>query len=143
MMEITDARHIRLIEWLTTDPAERVPSTQEELAEELGVTGRTIRMWKERPDIIAAWEKKANIVAGSPERTQRVLDALYRKALDPEARDQVQAASAWAKIAGVIKPSKSAEPKPKGGAAANLSDEELEQLLLDAAQARFNESERK
>jgi hypothetical protein len=136
-MELTDARHLRLVEWLTTAPGLREPRTKEQLADELGVSPRTLRDWQNRPEVRARWEKEAVAVAGDPERTQRILDALYNAATDPEARDRVQAAKAWAEMTGAIKP-KPKETQLDASTVQNrgvVTDEALEQLIIEAALA--------
>jgi uncharacterized protein YjcR len=51
---LEDPRHIEFVEYLVSDP--RTRGTQEALAERLGVSPRTLRDWKARPDVRKAWE---------------------------------------------------------------------------------------
>jgi hypothetical protein len=41
----------------------------------------TLRRWKKKPSFKAAWEKKVSELQQSPERTQKLLDNLYERAL--------------------------------------------------------------
>jgi hypothetical protein len=127
---LEDPRHIEFVEWLVSDP--RARGTQEALAERLGVSPRTLRDWKARPDVRKAWEQRAGEVGGDPERFQRVLDAMFEQATDSTSAKQVHAATAWAKMTGAIKPP---EDKSKTGPTASdllgLPREELEAMLAD------------
>lgn len=126
-----DARKLRLLEWLVTAPSERSPATKQGLADELGVAPRTLREWQARDDFHREWEKRAKEVAGDPERTQRVLDSLFRAATDPEARDRVQASKAYLEAVGAIKPPAVVERSVS--TVAGLSDAELHALIAQKA----------
>jgi transcriptional regulator with XRE-family HTH domain len=103
-MELSDPRKVRLLEWLTTPPIERSPRTQKELADELMVSPRTIRDWRDDDRFRRVWEKRAKEVAGDPERIQRVLNALFDAATDPQARDRVAAGKLYLESINAIKP---------------------------------------
>lgn len=138
MAALTDPRHEAYLQWLTTAPRERDPRTLEAFAATLECAPRTLRDWKVRPEFRREWDERATAIAGDPERTQRILDALYEQGIDGESPKQVQAARAWADIAGVIKP-----PKKVDGAPADLqslSTEELDRMLTELLQARQGES---
>jgi hypothetical protein len=143
MGELTDARHIRLVDWLTTAPKLREPSTFKELAAELGVSDRTLRDWKQRPEVRSQWEKRAVEVAGDPERTQRILDALYAAATDPEARDRVQAAKAWADMTGAIKPPAKETVALTKDTIKQITDADLDRLIAETAMQMKQEREAK
>lgn len=128
---LEDARKLRLLNWLITPPGMREPSSQNALAEELGVSSRTIRDWKQAPVFRALWEKQAKDIVGDPEKVQRVLEMLYDTALDTTNARHVKAAELYLKAVDGIKPPEASLAEKK---AAELSDNELEALLAEAAQ---------
>lgn len=102
---MTNPKQIQFLEWLLTAPGEREPSSQAKLATEvLHVSERTLRDWKSQAAFVAEWDRRAVAVAGSPERTQRIMDALAAVAVNPEDPKMVQAGKLWADMAGVIRP---------------------------------------
>ena len=76
----------RYVDWLCTAPSERVPATKNAMAVELGVDVTTLRRWEKRPAFKQVWQKQVDDVQGSPERTQALLDSLYKKALDGDTK---------------------------------------------------------
>jgi hypothetical protein len=131
VMAFDDVRHTRLLEWLTTVPAERQPKTKGALAEELGVSPRSLRDWQSKPDFVAAWEARVKEVAGSPERTQLVLEALFQTATDRNDRGSVSAAKLYLEAVNAISPPKM---NVQVTDARKLSDEELNALIAERAQ---------
>jgi hypothetical protein len=127
MSLLEDPRHEAFLVWLTTIPKERDLKTYAEIAASLGVAPRTLRDWKVRPEFHKEWTDRAIAIGGDPERTQRVLDALFEKACDPDSAQSVQAAKAWADIAGVIKPPKLSEATTSD--LASMPTEDLEALF--------------
>ena len=129
MALLPDPRHEEFLQWLTTIPEERTHKSLEAFGATQGVSRRTLHDWKARPEFRKEWDERAVAIAGDPERTQRVMDAMYSEALNAESSKQVQAARAWADMAGVIKP-----PKKETSAAAGLSalsTEDLEKLIAE------------
>lgn len=125
---------MRLLEWLVTLPAERVPSTKDGLANELGVSPRTLRDWQAQESFRKAWDKAAWDISGGPEKTQTILDALHEYATDREAKDRVSAATTWLKATGAIQPTgrKPEQPAAGGGGSGEreLTDADLEAFLM-------------
>lgn len=130
MATLQDPRHERLLQWLCTAPQLREPKTYEQLGASMEppVARRTLFDWRNRPEFRAEWEERAIKIAGDPERTQRVLDALYEVATDTTARNQVSAAKTWADIAGVVKPPKVEEKKLDTN---SLTAQEVDELILE------------
>ena len=118
------------MEWLTTAPSVRTLS-KTKLAEELGVDLRTLRDWQQHPVFRRDWEAASReIIERSEERTANVLAELYRSAIDPTSRNQVQAARLFLEATDAIR------PKPievKVTKPTELSDEELDALLAQGA----------
>jgi len=76
-----DARQEHFLQWLMTPAGHRNPSSQDKLAAELGVDETTLRRWKKKPAFKMEWEKRVGDLQQSPERTQKLLDSLYERAL--------------------------------------------------------------
>jgi hypothetical protein len=71
------------IEWLITPRAERDPKQKQELAEQLGVTPATLRGYDKEPYVQREVLRRGRGLA-KVNRAADVLDALYRRATDPE-----------------------------------------------------------
>lgn len=135
---LDDPRHQRLLEWELTAPALRSPATQTELAAELGVSARTLRDWKEKPEFQAAWRTAFNETAGSLERTKRMLDQLYEDSVNPDSSpaDRSRASKIHFDIAKQVAP-----PEPDVGPsrrAQDMSDAELLALVSEQALAELD-----
>ena len=79
---ILDDRQQKFLDWLCTPPNGRVPSSEKNYALQEGIDDSTLRRWKKKPSFKTAWEKKVSELQQSPERTQKLLDNLYQRALD-------------------------------------------------------------
>lgn len=123
---LLDARQTEYLDWLVTPSHERVPKTQSEMAKRLGVDPTTLRRWEKRPTFKSEWDKRVSEIQGSPERTQRLLDALYTKALAGDNRAAqlyLQATNRLVTAPTVVQTVSAKE----------LSDEELSRLLSTMA----------
>jgi hypothetical protein len=113
----------RYLDWLCTAPAERQPSLKKDMADALGVDVTTLRRWEKKPFFKDEWQKRVDDIQGSPERTQALLDTLYKKALDGDTKSAqlyLQATNRMAPPTVEIKSDRKA---------ADLSDDELDQLI--------------
>lgn len=141
-----DARKERLLQWLVTPPSERVPATQVELAEEIGVTPRTLRDWRANAQFRGVWEQQAKRVIGDPSNVQEVLEEMRKLALirsiekgvDKDGQQlygqntqQVQAAKLYLAAVDAIRPPEADAAAKK---AAEMSDAELEALIAEQGQ---------
>jgi hypothetical protein len=116
------------VEWLCTAPSERVPATKKAMALELGVDITTLRRWEKKEVFRNAWKDTVDEVQGSPERTQRLLDTLYAKALDGDTKSAqlyLQATNRMAPPTVTVQSNKKA---------AELSDAELDSLIAAVAE---------
>jgi hypothetical protein len=116
------------VEWLCTAPSERVPATKKAMAVELGVDITTLRRWEKKEVFRNAWKDTVDEVQGSPERTQRLLDTLYSKALDGDTKSAqlyLQATNRMAPPTVTVQSNKKA---------AELSDAELDSLIAAVAE---------
>lgn len=117
--------------WELTAPAARDPQTMNALAAKLGVSDRTLRDWRDKPEFQAAWKLGFQAVAGSMERTKALLDQLYADSMDVENDKRTQSAKLYWDISRAIAP-----PEPEvltSRRAQTLSDTELRSMLSDAA----------
>jgi hypothetical protein len=116
------------VEWLCTAPSERLPATKKAMALELGVDITTLRRWEKKEVFRNVWKDTVDEVQGSPERTQRLLDTLYSKALDGDTKSAqlyLQATNRMAPPTVTVQTNKKA---------AELSDAELDSLIAAVAE---------
>ena len=116
------------VDWLCTAPSERLPATKKAMALELGVDITTLRRWEKKEVFRNAWKDTVDEVQGSPERTQRLLDTLYSKALDGDTKSAqlyLQATNRMAPPTVTVQSNKKA---------AELSDAELDSLIAAVAE---------
>ena len=73
------AKRIAAIEWLADSKYNRVPATQAQFAEKIGIRTETISRWKREPDFKAAITARARELAG--ESLPEVYAALAREAI--------------------------------------------------------------
>lgn len=129
MDSILDPRHEKYLQWLMTPENHRVPPSQEKYAEEEGVDVTTLRRWKKKPAFKLEWERRVNDLQQSPERTQKLLDRLYERAMEGDnnsAKLYLQATNRLAPTQVHVEHSQ----KP-----AEISDAELDALIASAAQS--------
>ena len=117
------AQQQEYLDWLCTAPSERVPASKHKMAVHLGVNETTLRRWEKKEPFRAQWKDKVDELQGSPERTQRLLDTLYAKALEGDTKSAqlyLQATNRMAPPTVTVQSNKKA---------AELSDEELDALI--------------
>jgi len=132
-----DWRRERFLEWLCTAPQDRMPTTQYELADELGCERNMLTSWKKDAEFLALWEKRYRQTIGSPERAGQVMQSLYETAIDRTDPRQVQAAKAYMDQIESAKPQKLDVTVTSGKAAKDLSDDELFAMLAKRAEAEI------
>lgn len=124
-----DPRQEKFLNWLCTPANGRVPASQNAYAEQEGVDETTLRRWKKKPAFKQEWEKRVSDLQQSPERTQRLLDNLFQRALEGDnnsAKLYLQATGRLAPVQFQVEHKSSA---------AELSDSELTELIATSAQA--------
>ena len=119
---LLDSRQTQYIEWLVTPSPDRVPRTQGEFAKHIGVDPTTLRRWEKKSAFKKEWDSRVNEIQGSPERTQKLLDALYGKALEGDNR----AAQLYLQATNRLAPP---TVTVQGSSASELSDSDLDKLL--------------
>ena len=113
----------RYLEWLCTVPSERQPATKKLMSVELGVDVVTLRRWEKKQVFRDRWQAHVDETQGSPERSQRLLDSLYEKALSGD----VKAAQLYLQATNrMAPPTLNVTQQQKSS---QLSDEELDSLI--------------
>jgi hypothetical protein len=79
---ILDVRQEKYLNWLCTPASARIPASQEKYAQQEGIDPTTLRRWQKKQSFKSEWAKRVEDLQGSPERSQKLLDSLYTKALD-------------------------------------------------------------
>ena len=126
---ILDTRQQAFLEWLCTPSVGRVPSSQAQYALSIGVDDGTLRRWKNKPGFKQEWQRRVNDLQGSPERTQRLLDNLFDRALDGDnnsAKLYLQATGRLAPVQLQVEHT---------GRVNDLSDAELAELIASGAKS--------
>jgi hypothetical protein len=131
MDNILEPRQEKFLNWLCTPANGRVPSSQEKYALQEGVDETTLRRWKKKPAFKMEWEKRISEQQQSPERTQKLLDNLYERALagdNNSAKLYLQATNRLAPTQVQVEHS----TKPS-----EISDAELDSLIASVAQSEI------
>lgn len=125
---ILDSRQEEYLAWLCTAPSERDPASKEAYATHIGVNVTTLRRWEKKEVFRKAWQARVDEVQGSPERSQRLLDTLYAKALEGD----IKAAQLYLQATNRMAPPTMTVKTER--ATAELSDAELDELIAVVAQ---------
>tara|TARA_B100001245_G_C22486964_1_gene247778 strand:- start:17 stop:448 length:432 start_codon:yes stop_codon:yes gene_type:complete len=112
------------LDWMLSE--DREPETQKDWAAEYGFNDRTVRRWKSDPRFIREWDRRAAELNVHPERTQAVVDALYKQA----ATGDVKAATLYLQYIDKFTPKRRVLVEDDRDAS-GLSDEELAAELDD------------
>lgn len=124
---VLDSRQETYIAWLCTPPSERTPASKEKFADSVGVNVTTLRRWEKKDIFRKEWQSKVDDVQGSPERSQRLLDTLYEKALGGD----IKAAQLYLQATNrMAPPTLTVKSETNIG---QLSDKELEELIAAVA----------
>ena len=123
---LLDPRQEQYLNWLLTPAPARQPSSPQKYCDLHNIDPTTVRRWQKKPHFIKEWDKRVEELQGSPERTQRILDALYEKGLDGD----VRAAKLYLEATHRLIPTKAVEQKVT---TSELSDEELDELIAKVA----------
>jgi len=111
------------LEWLINPM--RTPETMEEYAAEAGVESRTLRRWKRDPRFVSEWRAKAEEANISPERTQAVVDNLWKVATG-NSQQSTKAAELYLKYVQLFIPT--SKVVVEDASIDKLSDEDLAKL---------------
>jgi hypothetical protein len=126
-MDILEPKQEQYLNWLLVPAPYRQPKTEEAMAELLGVNDSTLRRWKKKPAFATEWKKRVEELQGSPERTQKLLDTIYERALGGDNK----AAQLYLQATGRMAPTQvNVEHSTK---VSEISDEELDALIASVA----------
>ena len=114
--------------WLLTPEMQRQPLTKREWAAEHDVHQNTLTNWEKRKNFIERWRLGIEGLNQSPERTQKLLDALYDKGLEGD----VRSAELYLKATGNM-PNQAVTIKSETSVK-EMSDEDLERMILEISQ---------
>ncbi len=116
--QVMPGQWTEFLDWLLSEVRE--PDTQKEWCEERGLNDRTVRRWKVDSRFVREWDRRAAELNVHPERTQSVVDALYRNA----AQGDVKAAALYLQYIDKFTPKRRVLVEDDRDAS-GLSDEEL------------------
>ena len=134
MKEITNeeltltAPQERYLAWLLTIPSERVPASKNKYSMEMSVDITTMRRWEKKDVFLTQWKARVEDIQGSPERSQRLLDSLYSKALEGDTKSAELYLKATNRMAP---PSVTISSNKK---TVDLTDAELDSLIATIAE---------
>lgn len=124
---ILDERQETYLNWLLMPQGYRQPSSKTAYAKAHGIDETTLRRWEKKPHFKAEWQKRVEDLQGSPERTQKLLDEIYQRALGGDnkaAQLYLQATNRLAPTQVQIQHTQSL---------AEISDKDLEELIASVA----------
>ena len=116
------------LDWLCTAPSERVPASKNKYALENTVDISTMRRWEKKDIFRSRWKTQVDDIQGSPERTQKLLDNLYNKALQGDTKSAELYLKATNRMAP---PSVTISSNKK---TVDLTDAELDSLIATIAE---------
>lgn len=116
------------LDWLLLDPDLRIPSTNGAWAEAHGISANTLTNWKKIPIFEQRWKDGIRGQAVNPERTQMLLDSLFKKGINGD----VKSAQLYLQATGQMDRNTTINVKTEK--ASDLSDAELEALIGEYAQ---------
>jgi len=118
----------KYLDWLCTAPSERVPASKNKYALENTVDISTMRRWEKKDIFRSRWKTQVDDIQGSPERTQKLLDNLYNKALEGDTKSAELYLKATNRMAP---PSVTISSNKK---TVDLTDAELDSLIATIAE---------
>ena len=118
----------KYLDWLCTAPSERVPASKNKYSMENAVDISTMRRWEKKDIFRDRWKTQVDDIQGSPERTQKLLDNLYNKALEGDTKSAELYLKATNRMAP---PSVTISSNKK---TVDLTDAELDSLIATIAE---------
>jgi hypothetical protein len=115
--------------WLLTPEDSRRPSTKKAWAEDHGLHYNTLGQWEKKEGFKERWRLGVEGMTQSPERTHKLLDALYIKGIAGD----VRSAELYLKATGYMQ--NIATVNVKTESVKELSDEELKNLIAEMSQS--------
>ena len=124
-----DERQEKYLNWLVVPSPMRQPPTQEAYAKQEGVDSATLRRWQKKPYFKQEWQKRVEDLQGSPERTQKLMDTIYQRALGGDNKAAQLYLQATNKLAPQQVNITHTQPLNE------ISDKDLEELIASVAGA--------
>lgn len=112
--------------WLLTPEDSRTPATKKAWAEEHAVHFNTVLNWEKKKQFIERWKLGVEGMSQSPERTQKLLDALYVKGISGDTKS----AELYLKATGYMQQSQTLNIKTETSVK-DLSDADLQAAILE------------
>lgn len=112
--------------WLLTPEDSRKPATKKAWAEEHEVHFNTVLNWEKKKQFIERWKLGVEGLSQSPERTQKLLDALYVKGISGDTKS----AELYLKATGYMQQSQTLNIKTETSVK-DLSDADLQAAILE------------
>lgn len=112
--------------WLLVPEDQREPRYKKEWALEHGVHFNTLAAWEKKKNFIERWKLGVEGLNQSPERTQKLLEALYIKGISGDTKS----AELYLKATGNMPNSSTLNIKTETSLR-DISDDDLETMLLE------------
>jgi hypothetical protein len=112
--------------WLLTPEDQREPATKRAYADSKEMHENTLRGWEKKKNFIERWKLGVEGLNQSPERTQKLLDALYIKGISGDTKS----AELYLKATGNMPNASTLNIKTETSLR-DISDEELEKMILE------------
>lgn len=112
--------------WLLVPEEQREPATKKEYAQKIDVHVNTLGSWEKKKTFIERWKLGIEGLNQSPERTQKLLDALYIKGISGDTKS----AELYLKATGNMPNSSTVNIKTETNLR-DISDDELEKMILE------------
>lgn len=124
---ILDERQETYLNWLMVPQGHRNPSSKAAYAKAHGVDETTLRRWEKKPHFKQEWQRRVEELQGSPERTQKLLDEIYARALSGDNK----AAQLYLQATNRLAPTQVNVTHTQS--LAEISDKDLEDLIASVA----------
>lgn len=116
--------------WLLLPEDLRKPAHKNKWAEEHGLHVNTLSTWEKKKNFIERWKLGVEGLNQSPERTQKLLDALYIKGIAGDTKS----AELYLKATGNMPNASSTINLKTETSIRDVSDEDLELMILELGQ---------
>jgi len=116
------------LQWLLLPDELKFPQTKTAYAKHVGITVNTLGNWEKLPQFESLYKDGVAELAQSPERTQRLLDSLYKRGLGGDTRS----AQLYLQATGAL--NKESTLTVKTAPTSTLTDAELQSLIAEYAQ---------
>jgi hypothetical protein len=124
-----DERQEKYLNWLVVPEGHRQPATKTAYAKINNVDETTLRRWEKKPHFKGEWQKRVEELQGSPERTQQLLDEIYRRAMGGDNK----AAQLYLQATNRLAPTQVNVTHQQS--LSEISDKDLEDLISATARA--------